>query len=365
MFRFLTNNATILILLVLLMLMTSFLPNHRNESKTSEGDDYTLPHVETPGDEQIPDNQPPEEDNGYQTVLSNMKGLSQATIDLIVPEVLPAGTPLHINVALSDYEEGLECLLTWYIDGERVKEDRIVTGTEIPRLNHTIRYSRIMEETLEIKASLQFTTILDELQKIEAEKTIIIENYDISHWKEVETPRVLSMVTSRYNGNRTLEWALENDYDVFEKELYINAKGYTSETEYLLWVNRCFQRVNVFIGTGRANEWELHEVFIISTGIWVNSTPRGVTTIPSRNAAGWVFLDAGYRVEPVVRFFPERSSAQGSSYAFHSRPLDIRTREVVDDRIGFPASSGCIRMFCEDAWWIYNNIPDHTTVVVF
>ena len=293
------------------------------------------------------------------------QGLNYTTIELIAPGFLPLGEPLYINVALAGYEEGLECLLTWYINDEPVKEDQIVTGTEIAGFNHNIVYSRLMEETIDIKVSLQYTTMLNESDKIEAEKTIIIENYDIEHWKEVETPRVLNMVDSRYNGDFTLEWALNNDYDVFEKELYVNANGYTSRTEYLIWVNRCFQRANIFIGTGQANEWELYEVFIISTGGWINSTPRGVTTIPSRTSVGWVFPELGYRVEPVVRFWPERSSPLGSSYAFHSRPLDINTREIVDDRIGIPASTGCIRMYCDDAWWLYHNIPDHTTVVIY
>jgi len=357
MFRFLTNRITILVFLVLLMAMTSFSPGHRADNRAHESDDddflYNIPPVHDLVEEPSKQGQ------------RQGQGLSQATIELIAPGLLPAGEPLNINVALADYEEGIECLITWYVNGEPVKEDQIVTGIEIQAFNHRIMYSRIMEETIDFKVSIHHTTMLNESQILEAEKTIIIENYDISHWKEVEAPRVLSMVTSRYNGDFTLEWAENNDYDVFEKELFINAKGYTSATEYLIWVNRCFQRANVFIGTGRANEWELHEVFIISTSLWLNSTPRGATTIPSRTSAGWVFSEAGYRVEPVVRFWPERSSEQGQSFAFHSRPLDIRTREVVDARIGVPASSGCIRMFCDDAWWIYNNVPDHSTVVIY
>jgi hypothetical protein len=365
MFRFLTNRITILVLLALLMLMTSFSPSYEINNNVNGFEDEDAPDNITSNHGHIDEHKDIEEDEEDQKSPFSGQGLYHAAIELSAPDFLPAGEPLYINVTLSDYEEGLACLLTLYINDEPVKEDLIVTGIEIPRFNHNIKYSRIMEESIDIKVSIQHTTLLNETHTLEAEQTIIIENYDISHWKEVETPRVLSMVTSRYNGNRTLEWALENDYDVFEKELYINAKGYTSETEYLIWVNRCFQRANVFKGTGRAGEWELHEAFIISTGIWINSTPRGVTTIPSRTSAGWAFSELGYRVEPVVRFFPESSSAQGSSYAFHSRPLDLRTREVVDSRIGFPASSGCIRMYCEDAWWIYNNVPDHSTVVVY
>ena len=28
-----------------------------------------------------------------------------------------------------------------------------------------------------------------------------------------------------------------------------------------------------------------------------------------------------------------------------------------DARIGFPVSHGCLRMYNDDIWWMYNNIP--------
>ena len=360
MIRFITNRITLLAVLVVLVLMSSFSKDYIINQEAYENDDSL--RIEALDYDHNIENQATEE---YEDSLLTEPGLNFTTIELIAPGFLPVGEPLHINIALTGYEEGLDCLLIWYINDEPVEEYRIITGTEIPGFLHTIKYSRIMEESIDVKASLQHTTTLNESHEIEAEKTIIIENHSIEHWKEVETPRVLRMVNSRYNGDFTLEWALENDYDVFEKELYINANGYTSTTEYLIWVNRCYQRANVFIGTGETNEWELYKVFIIATGGWLNSTPRGVTTIPSRTAAGWVFSEMGYRVEPVVRFWPEHSSPEGSSYAFHSRPLDIQTREIIDERIGVPASSGCIRMYCDDVRWIYDNIPDHTTVVVY
>jgi len=334
--------------------MSSFSINYVISDKEHDNDD--LPAITSLDNDHIEDDQ---------DSSNNELGLSSATIELIAPEFLPAGEPLFLNIDLSGNDEGISCLLTWYINDEIVEEYRIITGNVIPDFVYTIEYSRIMEESIDVKVTLRHTTLINDLHEFVAKKTIILENYDISYWKEKEKPRVLNMVESKYNGNFTLEWALENDFDVFDKELYVNAKGYTSETEYLLWINRDYQRVNIFKGTGRANEWEFHDAFIISTGIWVNSTPRGVTTIPSRTAAGWAFPEQGYMVEPVVRFWPERSSAEGSSYAFHSRPLNLQTREVTDTRIGFPASNGCIRMYNDDAWWIYNNVPDHTTVVVY
>ena len=349
-------------MMIMLLAMSSFSNDYGFYHNSYKDDDLLRNAI---FDNDNADDSDIDDSEASQDVLMNDPGLNNTTIELIAPEILPVGEPLFINIVLKGNEENLNCILIWYVNNEPVKDERINTSNDIPGFNHKIEYSRIMDESIDIKVSLQYITTLNEMHIIEAEKTVIIENYDISYWKEVETERVLGMVKSLYNGDFTLEWAMENDYDVFEKELYINANGYTSETEYLIWVNRCFQRANIFIGTGQANEWELYKVFFICTGGWINSTPRGVTTIPSRSAAGWVFSDSGYRVEPVVRFWPERSSPLGSSFAFHSRPLDIQTGEVVDERIGVPASSGCIRMYCDDVWWIFENIPDHTTVVVY
>ena len=355
----LTKRITIFAFLALLIVLSSFSPSFKPEIKAHENDDEASLSA---GDYIA---EPEIQEEIQEEIQGEIQGLNNTTIKLTAPEVLPVGEPLYVSVSLFGYKEGIGGLLTWYVNDEPVTEHIIITGVEIPEFNHVIEYNRIMDETIVIKASIRHTTLLNEIHKIEAEKTIIIENYDISHWNQLDLQRVLGLVTSRYNGDFTLEWAENNDLEVFEKELYVNAKRYTSETEYLIWVNRDFQRVNIFKGTGRANEWELYEAFIISTSLWLNSTPRGVTTIPSRTTVGWAFPEEGYRVEPVVRFWPEQSSQSGQSFAFHSRPLDIRTREVIDARIGVPASSGCIRMYCDDAWWIYDNVPDHTTVVVY
>ena len=360
MFRFLTDRVTILVILTILLIMSSFAKDYDFINNITQPENKALithdqnPQHQTP-DEEAEDQQPPITD----------PGLTNTTIELTAPAFLPVGETLQITATLTGNEAGQSCLLTWFINDEIVKDEWIITGTEIPGFTHNIEYTRTMDETIEIKASLRYTTLSNESHEIEAKKTIIIENHSLSYWAEKDAARVLGMVKSLYNGDFTLEWALENDYDDYDKEVYINANGYTSETEYLIWVNRCFQRANIFKGSGEAGEWELYDAFIISTGGWRDSTPRGVTTIPSRTTEGWVFPELGYRVEPVVRFWPARSSPYGSSFAFHSRPLDIQTREITDTRIGVPASSGCIRMYCDDVWWIYHNIPDHTTVVVY
>lgn len=162
-------------------------------------------------------------------------------------------------------------------------------------------------------------------------------------------------MTTGYKGNYTLKWALENDYDNLTKEVWVNTKGYSSQTQYLVWINISHQRVNIFQGS--QGNWSLIKNYVVGTGARGTDTPVGFYTVGTRIRTGWTTNT--YNVRPVVRF------KLGSGLAFHSRIYDPHYTRITDARIGFPISHGCIRMYDEDVLWIYNNIPEKTTVVVF
>ena len=165
--------------------------------------------------------------------------------------------------------------------------------------------------------------------------------------------QALAAVSSTYRGDRTLQWALDHDYSNAMKLSFINAKGYRSATEYLIWVNRACQRVNVF--RGAPGNWTLVKTFLCGTGAPGSATPVGEYTV-------WAFQKGWYHsywVEPVVRFY------DGTGYAFHTRLWNPGHKTLQDDRIGFPISAGCVRMYDEDCQWLYDNIPLRTKVVVF
>ena len=278
-----------------------------------------------------------------------------AEMELIVPDFLPVGETLTGEAILMNIDPGLEGVFMWFLyDSAETVED-IIIGEALPVISYDFEYSRDMQGTVLVRAVLQYTAEDGEEHELTGEKTVVIENYSRQHWMEPEVERVSELVTSSYKGDRTLKWAEENDYDDFDKEVFVNlVKEYESETEYLIWVNRTYQRANIF--TGSAGNWEIIESFIIATGGPSSATRRGVSKIPSRTKEGWHF--GHFKVEPVVRFYP------GTGYALHSRPLHPRTGKVTDERIGFPVSAGCVRMYCDDIWYVYNNIPDSTTVVI-
>ncbi|NLH01007.1 MAG: L,D-transpeptidase [Clostridiales bacterium] len=170
-----------------------------------------------------------------------------------------------------------------------------------------------------------------------------------------ETERVLKLVTLGYKGNFTLKWAQEHDYKDFEKEIWVNAKGYSSSTDYLIWVNLSMQRVNIFRGS--EGNWKLCHSCIVGTGAPGSGTPVGVWRTTYKTWAGWT--TSTYTVKPVVGF------KQNTGYAFHSRLYYPGTTTLSDASIGYPVSHGCVRMYDADIKYIYDNIPLGTTVVVY
>ena len=171
----------------------------------------------------------------------------------------------------------------------------------------------------------------------------------------LDVDRILGMVSYTYKGDFTLAWAEAHDYEDYEKEIWINAKGYSSKTGYLIWINLAMQRVNIFQGSH--GNWELVYSCIVGTGRPGNGTPVGVYDTTYKLAAGWT--TGSYTCRPVVGF------RLGSGYAFHSRLYYPNSSTLKDPSIGFPVSAGCIRMYDEDINYIYNEIPLGTTVVVY
>jgi lipoprotein-anchoring transpeptidase ErfK/SrfK len=169
-----------------------------------------------------------------------------------------------------------------------------------------------------------------------------------------EINRVNALVKTGYKGNYTLEWARQHDYKESEKVKWVNIKRYSSKTDYLVWVSIAYQRLNIF--SGSAGNWNLQQTFIISTGAPGRDTPVGVWSLISKSPKGWT--TSVYTVKPVINFINEK-------YGFHSRLYYHDSAKIYDERIGFPCSHGCIRLYSDDLAWFYKSIPLGTTVVVF
>ena len=132
--------------------------------------------------------------------------------------------------------------------------------------------------------------------------------------------------------------------------------------KYLLKVSTKDQRVYAYSWSEKTGAYtNLARTMVCSTGLSSTPTPKGTYTA----------------VGPVVRwgYFPKYDVwAQylyriKGPYLFHSVLYDEADESTVKwgsvNKLGSPASHGCIRLSVEDARWIYNNCSAGTTVTVY
>lgn len=287
-------------------------------------------------------------------------GLDGVQITMTVPDKVKAGGSLTAKVSFSGVKEGVTCTAIWYQDGSAIKgcTNNSFELTNDKTSSHTSTFT--FTKNMKTSTAIGFKLLYDnpstgETEQVYAQKTVPIENYSAEWYAQRDAAAILKQVSSVYRGNYTTSYAANNDYSTTTKEVWINAKGYSSNTNYLVWINRAYQHVNVF--TGSKGNWKLTKSFIVGTGAASTPTPAGVTTVSYKLKAGWT--TGTYTVRPVVGFYP------GTGYAFHSRLCYPGTDTEYDFSSGYPVSHGCVRMKRNDINWIYNNVPIGSTVVIY
>lgn len=118
-------------------------------------------------------------------------------------------------------------------------------------------------------------------------------------------------------------------------------------------------RINVDIAKQRVYFYKNNNLIytmIVSSGI-NNSTPKGDFKIRHR---GYHFYNSteGMGGDYWVGFI-------GAKYLFHSVPTRVNFGDYIVEeaqKLGVPASHGCVRLSVPDANWVYSNIPDGTPV---
>lgn len=128
----------------------------------------------------------------------------------------------------------------------------------------------------------------------------------------------------------------------------------TSSKGYFVKVDISDQRTYVY------KDGKLIRTMICSTGIEEENTktPRGEFII---NETGykkgeWFFSN---KYQEGAKYWV---GFIGGTYLFHSIPMDA-DRNIIPseaEKLGTPASHGCIRLSIEDAYWFYKNIPAGT-----
>jgi lipoprotein-anchoring transpeptidase ErfK/SrfK len=103
---------------------------------------------------------------------------------------------------------------------------------------------------------------------------------------------------------------------------------------------------------------EVIREMVCSTGTDSTPTPPGEFTTTEKIGYGWVDrFDMGAYYW--VRFYKK--------YLFHSVPFDKDGNMMVEEleKLGSPASHGCVRLKLEDAEWLYEKLPLEVKVLIY
>ena len=141
------------------------------------------------------------------------------------------------------------------------------------------------------------------------------------------------------------------DYSEGTKCGFVNLRGYSSPTGYLIWVSRYTQKVIIY--TGYKGNWKVLKTFPCASGSVYTPTPEGIYSVYDKT---WMWDFNAYMVTNVTLF--------NGGMAFHSYLLNYDGSDYYN-ALGRPMSHGCIRMNPADAAFIYNSIPRQTTVIVY
>jgi len=174
--------------------------------------------------------------------------------------------------------------------------------------------------------------------------TVLARAYNIYNQSTVQlSNRTKVKIASRYLNFQSALVTFP-DYSTAVKQRFV--KKYDSQTEYLIWVSLDKQRVNIF--QGKKGSWKMIKCCLCSTG--AVGSPTGA----SKN---FVLYQKTYYLPGMtyVSYF--------SGNAIHGWPSGYGGQI---DRIGKePMSHGCVRLYEEEAKWIYDEIPIGTRVIVW
>ncbi|MDE5780384.1 MAG: L,D-transpeptidase family protein [Lachnospiraceae bacterium] len=129
--------------------------------------------------------------------------------------------------------------------------------------------------------------------------------------------------------------------------------------EYLIKINRVQNCVTVYSQDDRGRYTVPVKSIVCSVGINLDDTPTGSFAISEKQEWGKL-VDGSYG---------QYCSRIIDSIMIHSVPYNSNDKSTLKteefNKLGQPASLGCIRMRVTDAKWIFDNCPDGTAVIVY
>lgn len=142
---------------------------------------------------------------------------------------------------------------------------------------------------------------------------------------------------------------------VANAEAFVNNKGLSSPTQFLVWTNIATQKTYIFQGS--KGNWSLLKMFICSTGRDHTPTPKGTFHLTRKVPS--FGQNKGYCCKYAFGFI-------GTTYLYHSIIFDVTGSYLLENKgvLGQKASQGCIRFAVENAKWFYDTLTPNTTVYI-
>lgn len=141
-----------------------------------------------------------------------------------------------------------------------------------------------------------------------------------------------------------------SEYRTNRYEDFVNAQGYESRTDYLIWVSKKDFAVHLF--KGEKGYWTIQGSYPCTIG--TNSTPtiEGQFEYIER-LNRWTYPN--FYCGPIMRFY--------NGYALHSTLYNYNGT-LYDDRVGMKLSHGCIRLHPADINYLVATVPFKTKIVI-
>lgn len=136
-----------------------------------------------------------------------------------------------------------------------------------------------------------------------------------------------------------------------ELEKFINTKESSSATPYYIWVDSNNYTVNIFSGSN--HNWNLIKSMDCAMG--TSDTPTIKGTFLSGDKGSFFETNNGLICKYYTRI--------DGGYLFHSVLYD-KNNNIVDGRLAEKISHGCIRLELDNAKWIYDTIPEGSTIYI-
>lgn len=157
--------------------------------------------------------------------------------------------------------------------------------------------------------------------------------------------------TSTLAGSVTYSMAKEGEAK--NQQMFQYAQGFSSDTPYLILVNRGLHRVAIYQGS--RNNWKEIQYWPCVVGKPSTPTPTGTFKIKGRfnyfgdgHLCWWCTQIEGYYYFHTVLYY-----------------TDTAPKRILDGTMDAAASAGCVRLDEPNARWIYTQIPRGTTVHIY